>query len=510
MNLRRAMAGLHTWGGLLPSWLLFVIFFAGSLACFDKELERWMRPDLPVAAEATAASSLSLDQVRDWLLSKAPDAHALYIHGPAPRQPFWWAGYVPADEGEFQSFALDPVSGAPLQETVGGAFFFSLHYDLNAGTPGLYIVGMAAMFMLVALVSGIIIHRRIFKDFFTLRPGANGQRAWLDAHNLFGVTGLPFHLMIAYTGLAIFVSLYMPAGVQTAYRGDAMAFYGDAMSLFHREETHRPAAPAASLDALLADAQTRWGGAQPGWISVEHPADEAAVVEFRREGRTRVSDYQWTLAYDAASGELLHEQTPYAGGYYVYTWLSGLHMAQFGGHFVRFCYLLLGLAGCAMLVGGLRVWVSKREARGGRGLVLVRALNGAVVGGLPLASLALLYGNRLLPAQLVHRGRAETLVFFGAWALVAAWVVWRRHRLGNDRRMLALGSLLALGLPLLNLLLTPGNSLLASLPRGDWALAAIDLALLVVGLACGLLARRRPAAVPAPRRARRDALGEGA
>ncbi|MBG4948101.1 hypothetical protein GHV78_27105, partial [Pseudomonas aeruginosa] len=27
-------------------WLLFVIVFAGSLASFDKELTRWMQPDL--------------------------------------------------------------------------------------------------------------------------------------------------------------------------------------------------------------------------------------------------------------------------------------------------------------------------------------------------------------------------------------------------------------------------------------------------------------------------------
>ncbi|HCE5672707.1 TPA: PepSY domain-containing protein, partial [Pseudomonas aeruginosa] len=46
MNLRQSMSGLHTWSGLLVSWLLFVIVFAGSLASFDKELTRWMQPDL--------------------------------------------------------------------------------------------------------------------------------------------------------------------------------------------------------------------------------------------------------------------------------------------------------------------------------------------------------------------------------------------------------------------------------------------------------------------------------
>ena len=30
MSLRQSMAGLHTWGGLLPGWLLFVILFSGT------------------------------------------------------------------------------------------------------------------------------------------------------------------------------------------------------------------------------------------------------------------------------------------------------------------------------------------------------------------------------------------------------------------------------------------------------------------------------------------------
>ena len=38
-------------------------------------------------------------------------------------------------------------------------------------------VGLAGMFMLVALVTGIIIHKRIFKDFFTFRPSASSHRA---------------------------------------------------------------------------------------------------------------------------------------------------------------------------------------------------------------------------------------------------------------------------------------------------------------------------------------------
>lgn len=54
MSLRQSMSGLHTWSGLLVSWLLFVIVFAGSLASFDKELTRWMQPE-PAPARRTVA-----------------------------------------------------------------------------------------------------------------------------------------------------------------------------------------------------------------------------------------------------------------------------------------------------------------------------------------------------------------------------------------------------------------------------------------------------------------------
>lgn len=396
MNLRQSMSGLHTWSGLLVSWLLFVIVFAGSLASFDKELTRWMQPDLHLPG----AQSLGADQVRDWLRQRAPDAHAWWMLPPSERAPYWNAGWEPRDGSEFKVFQLDAVSGQPLPKTVGGEFFFTLHYDLHAGMVGLYIVGIAGMLMLVALVSGTIVHRRIFKDFFTLRPQAARQRAWLDAHNVLGVIGLPFHLMIAYTGLVIFIVYYMQAGLQVVYQNDGERFFHEVQGSYEREEVGRPAGPPASIDGLIVEAGKVWGdGGAPGWISVHHPYDEAATVDIRRRDASRILDDQRTVNFDASSGELLHAQPSYAPGYATYGWLTGLHMIQWGGQLVRWMYLLLGLSGAMMIFGGLQVWLAKREVRGSRGVGLVRALNLAVCGGLSLASLALLWGNRLLPTD---------------------------------------------------------------------------------------------------------------
>src|SRR5690606_5871604 len=171
--------------------------------------------------------------------------------------------------------------------------------NLHAGDVGMYIVGLAGMFMLVALVSGVIIHRRVFKDFFTLRPRANGQRAWLDAHNLFGVVGFPFHLVLAYTGVAIFVASYMPAAAQVGYAGNVMQYFDEVMGSYHRDELHQPAATPASLDTLIAVSRRQWNDGEVGWVSVHHPDDASAVVDVRRRDDSRIGSPQDTLTYDA-------------------------------------------------------------------------------------------------------------------------------------------------------------------------------------------------------------------
>src|SRR5690606_4885014 len=157
---------------------------------------------------------------------------------------------------------------------------------------GMYIVGLAGIFMLVALATGLIIHRRIFKDFFSLRPKTNGQRAWLDAHNLFGVVGFSIHLLLAYCGVAIFVASSMPAAVQVSYSGNVMQYFGEVMGSYHREELHQPAAAPRSLDALIAESRRLWDGAEVGWVSVHHPDDASAVVDVRRRYGSRIGTPQ--------------------------------------------------------------------------------------------------------------------------------------------------------------------------------------------------------------------------
>ncbi|MDQ0143445.1 putative iron-regulated membrane protein [Cupriavidus necator] len=225
------MAWLHTWSGLLVCWVLLLMFCGGTASYYKEEISLWMRPELHRTVPADGGTQMPAAQVAQnalrYLEREAPDAARWFITLPDARREavnVLWTyqpGQAPRDaDGKPRRFAtrqLDPATGAPLQaarETRGGEFLYRLHFDLHymPARWARWIAGFCAMFMLVAMVSGVITHRRIFADFFTFRRG-KGQRSWLDAHNALAVLPLPFHLMITYTGLVTLLFMYMPWGI---------------------------------------------------------------------------------------------------------------------------------------------------------------------------------------------------------------------------------------------------------------------------------------------------------
>lgn len=484
------MAWLHTWGGLLMSWLLFVIVFTGTLSCFDKEIDYWMQSQ----AHGRSQEQVSFDAAIPQLQRLSPHAHAWWLLGPTERKPLMTIGWE--NDGEpFQTRSVMPATGKILPPTAGGEFFLSLHYSLHSGDLGIYLVGIAGWMMLVSLISGIIIHRRIFADFFTFRPRAGRQRTWLDAHNLTGVLALPFHLVMAYTGLAIFATTYMPAGLQAAYQGDVLSFFEEAMDFQEREKTGQPLSEMASVDAMVIKAQVHWEGGRPWWVSIHHPDDTSALVDVRRTDPASVAPRRQIVTFDAQTGELLHRQEPPDAAYRTHEFMVGMHMVQFGNSGIRWLYFIMGLAGSVMIAGGLMVWVVKREGRlstrgARRGYTVVRALNLGILAGLPLASAAYFWANRLLPADLAGRADWEVGTFFAAWFAAALWGALRLRAGQPWAELLGTTAGLLVGAPLLNALTTENSHLIATLARGDWRLAGVDLTLLVSGTLLAFIARR--------------------
>ncbi|CAJ94924.1 Putative iron-regulated membrane protein [Cupriavidus necator] len=527
---RQSMAWLHTWSGLLVCWVLLLMFCGGSASYFKEEISLWMRPELHRTAPAAEvpATQVAQNAVR-YLSRQAPDAARWFITLPDDRRQaatvrwVYKPGQAPRDaDGKprrFDSRLLDPATGAPLQaarETRGGEFLYRLHFDLHymPARWARWIAGFCAMFMLVAIVSGVITHRRIFADFFTFRRG-KGQRSWLDAHNALAVLALPFHLMITYTGLVTLLFMYMPWGIEAAYRGGERAFQAEAMLRPRPASAAGTPAALTSVADMVAQAERRWQGAAPRRITVNLPGDANATVALTRAEPTTLAHDASTLEFSGTSGAMLRAYAEdKSAAELTRSVMTGLHIAGFASPGLRALFFLCGLAGSAMVATGAILWAVRTRqqqakalaagARPGVGLRLVEALNIGAIAGLPIAFASYFWANRLLPVELAQRPEAEIRWFFIAWAACALLALLRPAR-GMWRAQLWVGAALFGGVPVLNAL-TTGSHLGVTLlqGRGPAAVAGFDLVTLTLGIALAAAAWMVGRGQPAPRRTSRQ------
>ncbi len=352
---------------------------------------------------------------------------------------------------------LDPRTGEAIEvrDSVGGNFFFRFHFTLDLPRNwGIFVVGALALVMLAALVTGIVIHKKIFKEFFTFRPN-KGQRSWLDFHNASAVLLLPFHLMITYTGLVIFMLIYIPAGVDALFAGDARAYFR-AQGNARMEQPRGLASAAALVDVapLLAQAEARLGPIG----ELEYPQPEHGGGARRNPPRTgqphRAGQGAGRMVFDGVSGQLLSDVPEWRAVPLTQRVMVGLHFAQFGGYPMRWLYFVCGLVSCLMIASGLVLFCVKRgrkyasataDASARRWHRVAEVCNVGFISGLLLACVGLLWASRLLPVELAQRESWEVRAFFGVWLLALLHAGVRPARRAWAEQLL-LTALLCIGL----------------------------------------------------------------
>lgn len=429
---RASMNWLHTWSGVVLGSLLFAIFWMGTLSVFDREIDKWMSPMTRLALPATP---VAIDALRPTLAEAAAARSPFWsLVLPTERQPtirvFWRKGTEPVLRH------LDPATGAALPDPgtlAASRFLYPFHYMLHIRVwqLGMWIVGLAGMAMLALCVSGVIIHRKIFVDFFTFRRRTKPRRLILDLHNLAGVLGLPFHIAITLSGLIIFNTVYFPSIWQIAYQNDRKAFGQEAFGLFERPRANKPGAM-ASIDSMAVEAQRIWNGEPVRSLVVRFPGDAAAYVQIGRHNEDRVIAALDVASFDAATGALLHERTGAQALTTTQRFIAGFHLIQFRHWTLRWLYFGLGLTGCALIATGFLFWLESRRRthaqQGLRGVPVVEGLTVGSVAGMVAATLAFFVINRLLPLGTSFLGQEraalEIWTFYLVWlaTFVYAWL----------------------------------------------------------------------------------------
>ncbi|MGY3228649.1 putative iron-regulated membrane protein [Luteibacter sp. HA06] len=419
---RQTQASLHTWSGLIVGWVLYAMFLAGTVSFWREEITRWAQPE--IGARQPAATDVA--NAQRYLQTHA--AHAVQWNITLPDERGAGVSVTFRDKATPRNAVMEPIvldaRGEPVhvRATEGGDFFYRLHFDMHYMPIiwGRWLSGICAMAMLIAIISGVITHKKIFADFFTFRP-RKGQRSWLDGHNALAVLALPFHLMITYTGLVTLMTIYMPWGADGS-NGSRNALFAEIIPSYMTPAATGEGKPLIDLRMALDAASHTWNGGHVATLKITQPGDASARIVAERAGSDRISSNQVTVQMDGTTGAVLAASKPESAGVLTRGGMIGVHAGRFASLEMRWLYFLLGVAGTAMVATGLVLWTVKRRAqlpdpsRPHFGFRLVERLNVAFVAGMPLGMSAFLWANRLLPVSMNDRAAWEIHTMFIVWA----------------------------------------------------------------------------------------------
>ncbi|HWK41697.1 MAG TPA: PepSY-associated TM helix domain-containing protein [Croceibacterium sp.] len=421
------MGWLHNWSGIILGWLLFVIFVTGSCGYYRHEITLMMTPELRPLAQVDVPPETAADRAVQWLVTHAGGAGEWTTLLPDEKSPALrvsWFGDEPGDA------VLDPRTGNPLspepRATGGGDFLYRLHSDLHFVSPmaGRIVVSLIGVALLMLLVTGLVTHRNIIRDLFRFRRG-RGWRTRLDLHNMTGVLGLPYHLLIVVSGLVTVMMLLMPWGVASVYGASGLGQFAQEAFPSAVEEPSGTVSP-LRVAPLVKAAQRRWHGDEVGEIHIDNPGTAGMTVTINHPIRGILPMRKPSVTFDPSDGRVLGTTNEDLSNVsLLHSQLFGLHVAHFAGPVVRLLMFCFGLVGAAMVATGLLLWTAKRwpspTAEAGkikprRAVIIVDRLNAAVLAGLPIAIGGYFWANRLIPAGAANRAIAEQQAMFWVWA----------------------------------------------------------------------------------------------
>ncbi len=510
----RSLLAIHGWSAVSLGLLLYAVILTGVASVFSEEIGDWSSP---LSGEVQNAFPPGIDgMIRGLGESVDPQYHEEVFFFPRAGDRLYAFFHKheldedgkPRERGVAAEF--DPRSGEIIERREGtdeeieegdeanalAHFMVDLHVRLHLPNPwGLLLTGVLGLAMLVAAVTGFVIHRHLIRELFTLRRRGDRLLTARDTHVIAGTWNLPFAFILAFTGS------YFSFGSAFGIPVMAMvAFGGDQDKMIETVIGNPPAvdetpAVIADLDAMIADVRQRGGGAELSFVQIEHwGRADARVTMFMnyRDGELFGPNY----VYDGPSGQFRYSKPglglqPSTGGA-LFELMAPLHFGNFAGVLSKAVWFALGFAGAYVTLTGLLLWTTRRQEQPGWSK-LARATHWMGY-GLPLALTvaALAY----FPArQLGADVNGVMMTGFLVTALLAAILAARAaHNDTTKRLLLGATGIGLIVLPLIRLLFG-GIGWDDAYANGLHTVIAADVSLVLGGVLCLRNLRARAAVV---------------
>lgn len=420
---------LHSWVGIITGILLFVIAFTGAVSVFGRpELKMWANPE---ARAMKPAQTQKIEQLVEQYSVKVPEHYKeeVLIFLPGARGYKYLAIIFESHHGEPQPeidsaatgegetvggtngetqpkhnppvgamFAFDPYTYELVKEKRGlmsdifaesetdmADFIVDFHADLHLGRPiGLLTTGILGLTMMLSIVTGIFIHRKILGQLFTFRPRKNFSLLLNDGHKVIGVWGLLFNSVIAFTGafLGLAVVVLVPAAAFVSFGGDQdkliETFTAVPDPIIQNVDRSTGIASAFEHAFQLNDEIEVFN------MTVKGYGDESAMMYIAVAGGDEMA--RQTAVYDS-KGQFVETYSNFARlegvSGPILDVLFPLHFGNFGGIFVKAIWAILGLGTALLPLTGLMLWLERgvNAANPKYSLKTYQRFNRLVVGG---------------------------------------------------------------------------------------------------------------------------------
>lgn len=487
----------HTVAGMVISFALYIIFFAGAFSLFRYEIMQWENPDVRQAVHADLDVEKALAKIDSVYTIDWHDKASLIF--PNEKVPLLRiTAYQKTEDHSHHRIAANVfpdtyrIQDMEQSNTAVGDTIYYLHYFEQIPGIGLYLSGLVSLFFFFAIVNGLLIHwRNLFTKFFAFFTEGKWRNIWTNAHTVLGVLGLPFQVMYAITGA--FFGLLILFVIPTAfllYGGDVGKVYRNATpesALVVDEKA--PASDNLSIGQLARQVNVAYPDHQIRYADLRNYGKEDALVTFYFDDfRGLMSSGKMTMYM--RDGKLLPEYSvlPNEKSYSqaVITVLTKLHFGEFGGWTMKGIYFVLSLITCFMIISGVMIW---RTARDNKRYTFrqrlfhhrVTMVNLAICLSMFPAFALIFLANMLVPMDMAARAGLVNTIFFSGWlVLTVVGLFWKNYAKLN-RNYLVIGGILSLLIPIANGVMT-----------GDWLwtawktrpyVAYVDVFWLAVGLA---------------------------
>jgi len=206
MKIKKVIARLHLWLGLLTGLVMFIVCITGSIYVFEKEIRNITEPYRTISKQDKEYLNPS---VLMEIASKALSGNEVIIlEYPSPDKSAIAAYW---NKDEYKLVYINPYTGDVLRVKNMKRDFLRIviegHVGLWIPVIGRKIVAWSTLIFMFLLISGIILwwprksNRKTLKRSFGIKFSGSKKRLIHDLHTSLGVYGFLILLVISITGL---------------------------------------------------------------------------------------------------------------------------------------------------------------------------------------------------------------------------------------------------------------------------------------------------------------------